>query len=118
MIVNEDSSQLALYGSFGSTSGFVAVDGDTLSNVQWSDTTLIASIPDTGVASAGPVVVTTHSGTSDTALLSSMSGSFTNGVGPSGKSEVFFHNEQTLVFSVRFDLNRILKASPRHLFLL
>jgi hypothetical protein len=77
MIVNEDSSQLTLYGSFGITPGFITVSGHTLTILQWSDTTLIASIPDTGIGSAGSVIVKSMGQISDTSVLSVVTGIYT-----------------------------------------
>ncbi len=107
MIVNEDSSQLSIYGSFGNTPGEITVNGDTLKILQWNDTMLIASIPDTGIGSAGPMVVQTQFGISDTNMLSVIVGTYSSGEEYSDIG-VYTSTINTLYFTIRFDLHRIL----------
>ena len=57
MLVDESNSELLIFGVFGASQGTVNVDSIKLQIKNWTDSLIIASIPDEGKGSAGPVVV-------------------------------------------------------------
>jgi hypothetical protein len=57
MEVDEYTSTLSIYGSFGSEQGKVTVDGQGTAITQWSPGIILCAIPETGAGSAGDVIV-------------------------------------------------------------
>lgn len=61
MEIDEYTSTLIIYGNFGSERGKVTVGGKEITSVSdWTPTTIICTIPETGDGSAGEVIVSVH----------------------------------------------------------
>ena len=57
MVVDEIKGDLQVFGAFGNTTGKITINAIPLPIVHWTDSIIIASIQDTGAATAGAVVV-------------------------------------------------------------
>ena len=70
LMCDEAKSQLQIHGSFGTDSGSVSIEDTTLGIVSWSDSLIIASLPDSGKGAGGDVVVQTVNGVSNKRVFS------------------------------------------------
>lgn len=63
-LVDEAQGILGIFGTFDKVSGEVRIDNQMAQIIAWSDSMITVSLPDSGKGSAGPVEVTTTSGSS------------------------------------------------------
>jgi hypothetical protein len=69
-MADEAKSQLQIHGSFGIDSGTVSIEDTTLAIISWSDSLILASLPDSGKGAGGNVIVQTLKGVSNKRVLS------------------------------------------------
>ena len=69
MVIDENKGQLQIFGSFGQTQGKVWVDSVELVISNWSDSLIIATIPDSGRGAAGVVIINDNGYNSEPGII-------------------------------------------------
>jgi hypothetical protein len=109
--VIESKGELVIHGAFGTTPGNVYIDSLSNAVISWTDSNIVATIPDTGKGSAGLVQVESQLNFSNSRMLSRWRGSrkysdvTTHPSGNDGATTVF-------VFSERGDVLSALEQGP------
>jgi hypothetical protein len=108
--IDESKGLLSVYGEFGSVQGKVWCDSVELGVAGWSDTIVIAAIPDTGKGSAGPVVVGARGYQSGERKITFWSGTWSYNYNNSPNNYEWDWQDESVKYVLRLDIESFISA--------